>query len=522
MKNSTGIIQLSQAEEYAPYGVAGKRFSYRLAYARATETQAADNIGQDYLTLCESEEVFIFVLCDGVSQSFYGDLAAKYLGDALLPWLQELPDTLTDAESFQAALHDALYALTATGTEQVQQVALPSDLPDILREVLEEKRSLGSEAMFVCGRIDLPHVEFPQGRVLLAWLGDARLRVWCGKRELKLPGEFETKQRWSTRRGPVASVPHVYAAPVHHNETAITHLMAYSDGLTALDTWDNLPSSEELDALIAQAEASPVSDDISFLGLQLTLDREPPKTTTPISVLSPQIKIEAEDQGQVTETESVRVHTDTHRPPAQQREFGQSTREDSTETQQTSAPGPMLVDPIPAREPSMKAQKRNRQFLGIALAFLFMVCVIAVGLSLPPGDPLYQSLFSKSTPPSLIGNLTPTLTEETVPAPPATDSPTTTSAPTATHTATPTPDPTATHTATVTPTPSPTAMVTPTLTATLTATPTLSPTTTSTITVSPTSTLTVTPVLSPTLIATPVTILHTPTPTVSLTLAPPE
>lgn len=518
MKNSAGIIQLSQAEEYAPYDVAGKRFSYRLAYARAAETQVADNIGQDYLTLCESEEVFTFVLCDGVSQSFYGDLAAKYLGDALLLWLQELPDTLTDAESFQATLHDALYALTATGTELVQQVALPSNLPDILREVLEEKRGLGSETMFACGRLDLPRTEFPQGRVLLAWMGDARLRVWYGKHELQLPGEFETKQRWSTRRGPVASVPHVYAAPVYHNETAITHLMAYSDGLTALDTWDSLPSSEELGALIVQAQASPVSDDISFLGLQLTLDREPPKITSPVSVLSPQFKVEAEGQGQVTETESARIHTDTRRTPAQQREFDQSTREGSTETQQTRAPGPMLVDPIPAREPSGKAEKRNRQFWGIALAFLFLVCAIAIGLSLPPGDPLYRSLFTKSTPPSLIGNFIPTMTEETVPAPPATASPTTTSVPIATYTATPMPDPTATHTATVTPTPSPTAM----LTVTPTATSTPSPTTTPTSTVTPTLTLTVTPVFSPTLIATPVSIHYSPTPTVSLIPAPPE
>lgn len=518
MKNGAGITQLSQAVEYAPQYITGERFSYCLAYARATETQTTDSLGQDYLTLCEDGETFTFVLCDGVSQSFYGDLAAKYLGDALLTWLRDLPDALEDTVDFRTALRDTLQALTVTGTRQVQQLSLPSDLPGMLREVLEEKRSLGSEAMFVCGRIDLPNSELPRGRALLAWMGDARLRVWGETRELKLPGEFKTEQRWSTRRGPVMSEPHVYAVPLHDGETAITRLMAYSDGLTDLDTWDTLPSDAELSALIAQAKASPLSDDIAFLGLYLTTYHKSPKAPS-ASIRSLQTQIATENQAYAPEPESSPTLTDKLLPPSPPPEPKPSTREDTARIQVPSPPLPVAL--TSTRKPS-KTTASKRQFWGIGAALLTFVCLIGIGLTWLPEATWYPSLFGKSSPPLHPDSPVLTLTEETVPASPVMVTPTTKSVPIATYTTTPTPDPTATRT--VTPSPSPMPTPTPTPTPTLTAIPTATPTSSPTpvIAVTPTLTVTITPVLSPTLTATPATILHTPTPTVSLTLVPPE
>src|ERR1041385_7373312 len=73
-----------RAERYAA-------FSWRYAYARSADTRKVGDPGQDYLTFRYEEGVFAFALCDGVSQSFFGDLAARILGDALLTWLWQRP-----------------------------------------------------------------------------------------------------------------------------------------------------------------------------------------------------------------------------------------------------------------------------------------------------------------------------------------------------------------------------------------------------------------------------------------------
>src|SRR5512138_1232221 len=70
-------------------------FAYRYAYYRSTETRAAGDPGQDYLTFLQTGQSFVFALCDGVSQSFFGELAARALGNSLVQWLRNpLPDTL--------------------------------------------------------------------------------------------------------------------------------------------------------------------------------------------------------------------------------------------------------------------------------------------------------------------------------------------------------------------------------------------------------------------------------------------
>jgi hypothetical protein len=250
----------------------GGGFAWRYAYARSADAIAMGDCGQDYLTLRWADGVVAFSVCDGVSLSFFGDLAARFLGDELLRWLWDDVPPDHDADAIRAALMTRLTDMTVSATAAVQAQTLPPSLAPILRAVLEEKRQAGSESTFVCGRLDLPGDAFPGGRVVLAWMGDTRLRLWGpdGERTAELGDSFHTAQRWSTRRGPVNGEANIFTAPVDHDgRRALTRLLTYSDGLATLDRAPAPPPSAELTALIARAGRSAGSDDVAVLDLSV-------------------------------------------------------------------------------------------------------------------------------------------------------------------------------------------------------------------------------------------------------------
>ncbi len=267
MQKNSDPLQLSQKHETQVQVIQENDLAYRFAYARAKEIQEADDSGQDYLTVLNLKTVLVFALCDGVSQSFMGDLAARYLGDALVEWLKDPSRITTSHKSIRDALDAHLRELTKAATEEVQRYPLPQNIPPMLREVLEQKRKIGSQTTFVCGRIDLPCQEFPNGHLVLAWMGDSRLRVWSKDgTALSLNGNFETAQRWSSNRGPLNGQPNVYVSSL---EPTIGRIMAYTDGLSALDDWQESPSNTTVDKLIADAELTPQNDDITFFEIRV-------------------------------------------------------------------------------------------------------------------------------------------------------------------------------------------------------------------------------------------------------------
>lgn len=271
MEQPVEAFELSQNDETLVQFVCRQPFSYRYAYARSADTAAAGDVGQDYLALRHDDRTFVFALCDGVSQSFYGNIAGRFLGDALIAWLWEGLPSDTDGSTIGAKLNAWLLVLTAPATELVQQHTLSADLPPMLREVLEQKRASGSDSTFVCGRIDLPDGDQSQGRLILAWMGDSRLRIWGpeGERSAELGGRFDTAQRWSSRRGPVHGQPNIYVSSlVQGGQPVILSLAAYSDGLSRLDGRQP-PSNFGLQAAVDDAHDDAASDDISYLELWL-------------------------------------------------------------------------------------------------------------------------------------------------------------------------------------------------------------------------------------------------------------
>lgn len=245
------LKEISQRQETPVTFVAQSQFSHRFSYARALESQQYNDPGQDYLTFLQDGSRFVFVLCDGVSQSFIGDLAARVLGKQLISRLRS--GRYSSEAAFRVALTKHLGRLTQSASVEVANYPLPSDLPDFQRVVLDEKRAHGSETTFVVGYLDLA-----TDVALFGWMGDSRLRLWRKDgREMVLPAEsFKTFERWSTRKG-IDGELHV----IEHRLSDLGRIQTYSDGIFTLDEFDELVST----AVIMKETDVLGDDDISFL-----------------------------------------------------------------------------------------------------------------------------------------------------------------------------------------------------------------------------------------------------------------
>jgi len=271
-------ISLPQAHETALPPFSGEPFCCRYFYLRSHDTRACDDPGQDYLTFAHDDERFAFCLCDGVSQSFYGDLAARLLGDRLLEWLWGMPGAEGGGESLAADLTALLDDLRGPATAEVLKHPLPEGIPPMLKDVLEEKRSLGSETMFISGLVDLPSTEMPDGRVFFAWMGDSRVRAWLHEREtgVELFYGFEMKQRWSTARGLVNGPVRTFNGALREGGGLLfDRFTAYSDGFSLFDESEGHLSEAQIVELMSTASTLPTNDDISYLEVIVKSGPEP-------------------------------------------------------------------------------------------------------------------------------------------------------------------------------------------------------------------------------------------------------
>lgn len=258
--------RLPQDRETNPTWEESQGLRWRYAFGRAAETRAANDVGQDCVVLAKGQDGLSFCVTDGVSQSFFGDLAAAALADDLVDWLDGLSPGL-GVEQMRQSLASRLEQLCAEVTSEVRAQPLPAELPAMLRQVLEQKRSLGSESMYACGRIWLPGDHLPDGYVVVSWLGDVRCRVWQSHHELRLEG-FRTENRWSSSRG-VLGTPGLFASPLLSGGGRIQRLAVYSDGLEVLDGAQDFPDNENLARTIAELSHNPKSDDVSLVEVHL-------------------------------------------------------------------------------------------------------------------------------------------------------------------------------------------------------------------------------------------------------------
>ena len=152
-------IRTNQRHKIPIIALIGKKYSFRYGFERSGDSILSDTEGQDYIAINYDDAHMAFALCDGVSQSFFGDIASRLLGNALVEWLWENGGLLdSNRSSFENHLSSFLDQLTDKARQQVQQFQLPAGLALMLPEVLEKKRALGSETTFI---LSLIHISEP-------------------------------------------------------------------------------------------------------------------------------------------------------------------------------------------------------------------------------------------------------------------------------------------------------------------------------------------------------------------------
>jgi hypothetical protein len=232
----------------------------RFLFDPSHDSKTSGEPGQDFVAFRHGADRFAFALCDGVGASFLGNLAAHYLGLALVEWLWAQPAEEMGAR-FEAGLSRLLHDLVPDARDWIERYPLPPSLPPLLQSVLDEKRAYGSETMFVCG-----HVTWPArtgGTVALATLGDSELQIVdpSGRVTHRTGSQQE---RWSTHRGPRGQV-RTYLLPARE----VARVIAYSDGLRSLARDLHRLSDDALDAAVARLGQQPLSDDVSLVDVVL-------------------------------------------------------------------------------------------------------------------------------------------------------------------------------------------------------------------------------------------------------------
>lgn len=266
-------------------------FALRVAHAASKESLDYSQPSQDALKVVANDRSISLALCDGVSASFYGNLAANLLADELSDFLMGFSGT---GDQFKDSTLELLAQLQGEGSKIVAQYRIPQRLDRVVVETLEEKRKKGSESMFVLCRVDLPSLNLPRGAVHLVWMGDSRIRLW-GKgtektKHLKHPKD--TDERWSTQKGTGKMPPHFFSSELLGADQSwkIDHLLFYSDGFEYLDQFEETGTNKWLEDLMDFLQELPENDDISLI--ELWLDREPKGITTPPRLETEDLRIE--------------------------------------------------------------------------------------------------------------------------------------------------------------------------------------------------------------------------------------
>ncbi|CAM4338871.1 hypothetical protein [Paenibacillus tarimensis] len=242
----------------------------KYSYARSRETQLDGEAGQDYLSYLVKDGQLSFCICDGVSMSFCGQLASRYLGNELVAFMEHADSGGSDGVSLQRQLQQYMKDITVPATDMVNRYELPSSIGGLFREVLEEKRRIGSETTFVCGRVRTVTGEKGGLEIVLAWMGDTKIRLWHDmlERTSRLEGDFSKWNRWSTLKGGIGEGPFIYKATLNSPPAAaFNRIQIYTDGLHAYDEWTRPLEDHELMYLVREAYTSPDSDDLTFLEL---------------------------------------------------------------------------------------------------------------------------------------------------------------------------------------------------------------------------------------------------------------
>ena len=237
--------------------------SARLLSVRCREAQTQALCNQDYASLVSLNDgsSLCFCVCDGVGSSYKGDFAAHYLATHLLTWLQEMTEIPQDIATFTSTLHGLLDLWAYDARMQLKKVVLPSETPQLAREVMEELRdTYGSETVFLCGRIDTKESS-RSTQAIVCWMGNVTARLSLPSDQRIILGNTNDRSgRWSTVQGRRGTVD-IW----HATFTALERLVIHTDGLDTIGENLALLTDDEWHTQIQDLLLLPKNDDMTAL-----------------------------------------------------------------------------------------------------------------------------------------------------------------------------------------------------------------------------------------------------------------
>jgi hypothetical protein len=270
--NSFLLIESQPETDANVQAVFGQVANIRLLSFRSQEAQTQSLPCQDYARMvsCRQGEIICFCVCDGVGSSFKGDFAARYLTESLVSWLQKLSNIPKKPAKLMRRLQPQLNQWAQEAQASLSSIEIPQELPPLVREVLEELReTYGSEAVFLCGRIDLvgeqqSATQSRKARALFCWMGNVTARLFFPpNRYVDLGDKSNDSSRWSTVKGGKGSLK----ARILVLDT-LERLLIHTDGLDTLDEELSFLDDAELQLGIENLRCQPGNDDMTMLDLQ--------------------------------------------------------------------------------------------------------------------------------------------------------------------------------------------------------------------------------------------------------------
>lgn len=249
------LIELSQDYEVFPLQIKKERCSVRLAYARNLSSRESGGYGEDFLTLSETEQHSVFVLCDGTSGSFKGDIGAKVLGKELNLALSASP--VSSIEEFMRVVHDTISKASTVATAEIEKVDL--SFYKNLQQIYSHKR----EKYGTQSTLALVVLNWELDVIYAAQLGDSILKILNRNQENIIPAISQKKQYWSSVQH-ITSEPKFFEVPLSSISTIIIH----SDGIVDPNKLDQ-PPLHQLDNLELYNFIQQLGhDDISYLEIK--------------------------------------------------------------------------------------------------------------------------------------------------------------------------------------------------------------------------------------------------------------
>src|SRR5258708_1037370 len=246
-------VQHNSCSLHVPGG--DEQVHMRLGYRRATDFDGTDDDGQDFAALRVSADgIVVGVIADGVSQSFFGGLAAARVGGDVLGELWRHRNAPPERAQMERALRRSEKLLK----HDVEVFEVPSGTNQIVREMVDALRPCGSQAVFTAFVFDAR-----SERARVYQVGDTETLV----HGVDTDGKPLTSRVVSEQMGRYSSQGRSELKLSVADFERVQRILAKTDGA---GTWgDDVTSDLGPSAFALFATITPRPDDVAFVAVNL-------------------------------------------------------------------------------------------------------------------------------------------------------------------------------------------------------------------------------------------------------------